>query len=90
MLEVVRNRLEQMLTQPDERWGKAEAYELQVLLLIELEGILRGVLDKEESQRKLVDNYTKFNQRVIPLSAETRDLAEIADHLTRFRLSMWV
>ena len=70
--------------------GGAEAYELQILLLIEFEGILRGVLDKEKSHHILVDNYTKFNQRVIPLSATTMGLAEIADHLTRFRLSMWV
>lgn len=88
--EFINARLDVMLAHPL-RWGGAEAFELQVLLLLELQRLLRDPASRHQGPREHVAEYTAFLQTAWedlgprPLSAVTSDLGEIARELSRFR-----
>lgn len=91
--DFVKTRLDQMLTYP-ENWGGPEAYELQVLLLIEIEMLMANRLAEADSLRLVLDRYSMFLQKELPslgarpLSTVIDDFEKLSEHLTRFRQSL--
>lgn len=88
--DYIEQRLDQMLARPL-NWGGAEAFELQVLLLLELRDVLRAASVGSVSLRAHLDRYTTFLRTrrsdlgPRPLSAVTDDLELIARLLEEFR-----
>jgi hypothetical protein len=86
-------RFEEMLVHPD-CWGSAEAYELQALLLLEMQLVSSRVASEDESLLTLNERYAAFlhaeypDLGVRPLSAITGDYVAIADSLRKFRDSL--
>jgi hypothetical protein len=93
--EFIDARLDEMLSHPL-NWGGAEAFELQVLLLLELRQFLRGGSAPSPSLRTHLDAYSSFLRMRFPalgprpLSAVSSDAEEIARHLEEFRASLSV
>ncbi len=90
--DFIRTRLDQMLAYP-ENWGGPEAYEFQVLLLIEIEMLLANKLVEPDSLRLIFDRYSMFLQKelptlgVRPLSTVIDDFKKLSEYLTHFRQS---
>lgn len=88
--EFIEERLDVMLLHP-EFWGSAEAFELQVLLLLEMQGYLRAPVPLQDSLRRLLDTYHAFVRSVrpgsppCPLSAQGEAVVSIASMLMVFR-----
>jgi len=88
-LEFVNGRLDAMLTHPL-NWGGAEAFELQVLLLLELREFLRN----PNSPSSHLERYSAFLRASHsdlgprPLSAVSDDIETIAQLLGQFRESL--
>ena len=82
-----------MLAHPD-YWGSAEAYELQVLLLLEMELMVLGEVSDRESLQRLQERYAIFLSAshpdigARPLSAITSETREIGKALREFRNAM--
>lgn len=57
--DFIDQRLDAMLASP-EFWGDAEAFELQVILLLELKTALRAPRPPSESLRWILDEYYRF------------------------------
>ncbi len=79
-----------MLAHPED-WGGPEAYELQVLLLIEIEILLTEKLSEPDSLRLVLDRYSTFLRRELPargarsLSTVIDDCARFSEYLAGFR-----
>lgn len=88
-------RLDLMLAHP-EHWGGAEAFESQVLLLLELQEVVRANTDvsSQNSLRQLLDGYVAFLRPLFPdlgprpLSSVLNDQFVIATALEQFRASL--
>ena len=86
----VEERLDAMLARP-KCWGSAEAFETQVLLLLEMREHLSSGLFGQESLRALQDRYNTFMRSKVselgarPLCAVLTDVNRIAALLTEFR-----
>ena len=93
--DFIEERLDLMLAHP-KNWGTAEAYELQVLLLLELRLYVDSSYESINSLRIIQDQYSEFltsgfpNLGPRPLSAITEDTATIARSLDAFRQSISV
>lgn len=93
--EFIDARLDAMLAHPL-NWGGAEAFELQVLLLLELRQFLRQPLPPSKSLRTHLDGYSSFirerrpDMGPQPLSAVTDDIEAIARELDDFRAALAV
>lgn len=86
-------RLDAMLNLRPKLWGSAEAYELQVLLLLELR--FTGILHPDaQNSSAMNERYSSFLRRSFteaccrPLSAITDDFNLIARLLSAFRQSL--
>lgn len=85
-------RLDLMLAHP-EHWGGAEAFESQVLLLLELREVVDAEteISSQSSLRQLLDGYVAFLRPLFPdlgprpLSTIVNDLVPIATALGQFR-----
>jgi hypothetical protein len=89
--DFIEERLDSMLANP-EFWGDAEAFELQVILLLEIRTALRTPRTPAESLRWILDQYYSFlrarrpDAPPQPLSAVVgEDFGLIAGHLQGFR-----
>lgn len=91
--EFIDARLDAMLSHPL-NWGGAEAFELQVLLLLELRQFLHSPSEPSSSLRAHLDQYTHFLRArrpdlgARPLSVVSDDHELIAQHLEAFRLAI--
>lgn len=84
-------RLDSMLANP-EYWGNAEAFELQVILLLEIKAVMSVPRTSQKSLRWILDEYYGFlcarrpDSPPRPLSAVVgEDFDLIARHLQSFR-----
>lgn len=88
-MEFVERRLKEMFIRPG-RWGGAEAFEMQVLLLLEI----RYVMKSPGDNRNFVELYSGFLQRESAnagcraMSASNKDVRQIAQVMKRFRDSL--
>ena len=86
----VDERLDAMLARP-KYWGSAEAFETQVLLLLEMREHLTSGLVGQQSLRAFQDRYNAFMRRHVPelgtrpLFAVVTDVTRIAALLQQFR-----
>ena len=95
ILNFIDERLDLMLAHP-QSWGGAEAFELQVLLLLELRQVVRADVEvsTQSSLRLLLDEYSAFLRPLFPelgprpLSSELDDPSAIATPLGQFRESL--
>lgn len=91
--EFIDSRLDAMLSHPL-NWGGPEAFELQVLLLLELRQFLRTPSAPSPSLRTHLDTYTGFIRTrrpelgARPLSSVIGDAELIAQYLEEFRASL--
>lgn len=88
--EFIDGRLDAMLAHP-EHWGDAEAFEMQVLLLLELRQFLRAPASPSQSLRMQTDLYSDFLRARYPevgprpLSAAGYEASSIAHCMEQFR-----
>lgn len=89
--DFIDQRLDSMLANP-EFWGNAEAFELQVILLLEMKAALHAPRASQESLRWILDEYHAFLRArrpgapPQPLSAVVgEDFGLIAGYLQGFR-----
>lgn len=90
-------RLDLMLAHP-EHWGDAEAFESQILLLLEIQEVMRAETDvsSQTSLRQLLDGYVAFLRPLFPdlgprpLSSVVEDQRVIASALEQFRARLGV
>lgn len=88
--EFIDGRLDAMLAHP-EYWGEAEAFEMQVLLLLELRQFLKTPATPSQSLRIQTDLYSEFIRTrhpevgPRPLSAAGYDANSIANCMEHFR-----
>ncbi len=88
--EFIDGRLDAMLAHP-EHWGDAEAFEMQVLLLLELRQFLRAPASPSQSLRMQTDLYSDFIRARYPevgprpLSAAGYEASSIAHCMEQFR-----
>ncbi len=91
--DFVDERLDRMLERP-KNWGAAEAFELQVLLLLEVRRNLEGGPGGQASLIAIHDDYAAFLKAQFPelgprpLCSITPDVEVIADALKGFRASL--
>lgn len=92
--EFVDSRLDMMLAHPN-NWGSTEAFELQVLLLLELQMVLRCADVPRDSLRILLDAYASFMRKQRPdlgprpvSTVLPNDPATISRYLEEFRESL--
>lgn len=90
LAEFIDARLEAMLSHPH-TWGGPEAFELQVLLLLELRQFIRNSVTPSASLRNHLDAYSGFLRArhpelgPRPMSAVCEDVEAIAQQLDEFR-----
>ena len=94
IIEFIESRLDAMLSHPL-NWGGAEAYELQVLLLLELRQFARTPATTPSISLRLhLDAYSKFLRLSRPelgprpLSAVSDDVESIAQRMQEFSASL--